>query len=125
MLQPIFLPLSFIFQLLLCAQNGPDERSIPGNTIAVQADMPFRGLTAFGTAFLSKFECSQMPHPVSCQNMAQAKSFFLRFSHMPKWHLELSIFTVGLLNLGCYFMNILCAVTPKIKGSLSTLMLEA
>ncbi|XP_022848406.1 EH domain-containing protein 1-like [Olea europaea var. sylvestris] len=44
--------------------NGPDERSVPGNTIAVQADMPFSGLTTFGTAFLSKFECSQMPHPL-------------------------------------------------------------
>lgn len=27
--------------------------------------MPFRGLTSFGGAFLSKFECAQMPHPVS------------------------------------------------------------
>jgi len=45
-------------------QSGPDERTIPGNTIAVQADMPFSGLTTFGTAFLSKFECSQMRHPV-------------------------------------------------------------
>ncbi|PSR95586.1 EH domain-containing protein [Actinidia chinensis var. chinensis] len=44
--------------------NGPDERSIPGNTIAVHADMPFNGLTTFGTTFLSKFECSQMPHPL-------------------------------------------------------------
>ncbi|KAA8523636.1 hypothetical protein F0562_010059 [Nyssa sinensis] len=44
--------------------NGPDERSIPGNTVAVQADMPYSGLTTFGTAFLSKFECSQMPHPL-------------------------------------------------------------
>ncbi|TQD78626.1 hypothetical protein C1H46_035864 [Malus baccata] len=44
--------------------SGPDERSIPGNTIAVHADMPFSGLTAFGGAFLSKFECSQMPHPL-------------------------------------------------------------
>lgn len=44
--------------------NGPDDRSIPGNTIAVQADMPFSGLTTFGTAFLSKFECSQMSHPL-------------------------------------------------------------
>ncbi|TQD86401.1 hypothetical protein C1H46_028004 [Malus baccata] len=44
------------------AISGPDERSVPGNTIAVQADMPFSGLTTFGTAFLSKFECSQMPH---------------------------------------------------------------
>ncbi|XP_052202090.1 EH domain-containing protein 1-like [Diospyros lotus] len=44
--------------------SGPDERSIPGNTIAVQADMPFNGLTTFGGAFLSKFQCSQMPHPL-------------------------------------------------------------
>ncbi|XP_057537180.1 EH domain-containing protein 1-like [Amaranthus tricolor] len=42
--------------------SGPDERSIPGNTIAVQADMPFSGLTNFGGAFLSKFQCSQLPH---------------------------------------------------------------
>jgi hypothetical protein len=49
-------------------QEGADERSIPGNTIAVQGNMPFTGLTKFGGAFLSKFECSQMPHPVSsCQ----------------------------------------------------------
>ncbi|CAL5438731.1 unnamed protein product [Camellia sinensis] len=44
--------------------NGPDERSIPGNTIAVQADLPFSSLTTFGTSFLSKFECPQMPHPL-------------------------------------------------------------
>ncbi|XP_039044082.1 EH domain-containing protein 2-like isoform X1 [Hibiscus syriacus] len=44
--------------------SGPDERSIPGNTIAVQADLPYGGLTTFGGAFLSKFECSQMPHPL-------------------------------------------------------------
>ncbi|KQJ93413.1 hypothetical protein BRADI_3g04420v3 [Brachypodium distachyon] len=44
--------------------SGPDERTVPGNTIAVQADMPFNGLTTFGGAFLSKFECSQMPHPL-------------------------------------------------------------
>ncbi|CAN6859849.1 unnamed protein product [Brassica oleracea] len=46
------------------AMSGPDERTIPGNTMAVQADMPFSGLTSFGGAFLSKFECSQMPHPL-------------------------------------------------------------
>ncbi|PHT64651.1 EH domain-containing protein 1 [Capsicum annuum] len=42
--------------------SGPDERSIPGNTIAVQANLPFTDLTKFGGAFLSKFECSQLPH---------------------------------------------------------------
>ncbi|XP_024363827.1 EH domain-containing protein 1 [Physcomitrium patens] len=44
--------------------GGADERNVPGNTIAVQADMPFSGLTKFGQAFLAKFECSQMPHPL-------------------------------------------------------------
>ncbi|KAJ0045662.1 hypothetical protein Pint_04054 [Pistacia integerrima] len=28
------------------------------------SDMPFSGLATFGSAFLSKFECSQMPHPL-------------------------------------------------------------
>ncbi|ONK78962.1 uncharacterized protein A4U43_C01F1460 [Asparagus officinalis] len=48
----------------IVVMSGPDERSIPGNTVAVQADLPYNGLTSFGTAFLSKFECSQMPHPL-------------------------------------------------------------
>ncbi|XP_024984383.1 EH domain-containing protein 1-like [Cynara cardunculus var. scolymus] len=48
----------------IVVMNGPDERSIPGNTIAVRADMPFTGLATFGGAFLSKFECSQMNHPL-------------------------------------------------------------
>ncbi|KAL0442961.1 UNVERIFIED_CONTAM: EH domain-containing protein 1 [Sesamum latifolium] len=48
----------------IVVMSGPDERSIPGNTIAVHADLPFTGLTTFGGSFLSKFECSQMPHPL-------------------------------------------------------------
>ncbi|GAB4849682.1 hypothetical protein Ancab_004478 [Ancistrocladus abbreviatus] len=51
-------------QRFIVIMSGPGERSIPGNTVAVQADMPFSGLTAYGSAFLSKFECSQMPHPL-------------------------------------------------------------
>lgn len=62
----LLLPLSSVWPLTFSStQSGPDERSIPGNTIAVHAEMPFTGLTTFGGAFLSKFECSQMPHPVS------------------------------------------------------------
>ena len=57
--------------LCSCSQSGPDERSIPGNTIAVNAEMPFNGLTTFGGAFLSKFEGSQMPHPVSYKSRSQ------------------------------------------------------
>ncbi|CAI9086866.1 OLC1v1020787C1 [Oldenlandia corymbosa var. corymbosa] len=48
----------------IAVMSGPDERSIPGNTIAVHEEMPFTGLSTFGGAFLSKFECSQMPHPL-------------------------------------------------------------
>ncbi|KAL6567515.1 hypothetical protein OROGR_001183 [Orobanche gracilis] len=47
----------------IVVMSGPDERSIPGNTVAVQATLPFTGLTTFGGSFLSKFECSQMQHP--------------------------------------------------------------
>ncbi|ONI10357.1 hypothetical protein PRUPE_4G043100 [Prunus persica] len=37
--------------------SGPDaRRSIPGNTIAVNADLLFSGLASFGGSFLSKFE---------------------------------------------------------------------
>ncbi|KAK6149728.1 hypothetical protein DH2020_017253 [Rehmannia glutinosa] len=48
----------------IVVMSGPDERSIPGNTVAVHADLPFTGLATFGGSFLSKFECSQMPHPL-------------------------------------------------------------
>ncbi|CAM8921448.1 unnamed protein product [Rhodiola kirilowii] len=46
--------------------SGPDKRNgpVPGNTIASHAEMPFSGLNIYGGAFLSKFECSQMPHPL-------------------------------------------------------------
>lgn len=35
--------------------DGPDERIIPGNALAVSADMPYRGLDRFGVAFLNRF----------------------------------------------------------------------
>mmetsp|Transcript_29724 Transcript_29724/g.36091 ORF Transcript_29724/g.36091 Transcript_29724/m.36091 type:complete len:536 (-) Transcript_29724:537-2144(-) len=44
--------------------GGMDERRTPGNTLAVQTDKPYQGLTTFGTAFLSKFEAAQCPHPL-------------------------------------------------------------
>ncbi|KAK1378689.1 Dynamin-type G domain-containing protein [Heracleum sosnowskyi] len=47
------------FVVVMC---GPDEKNMSGNTVVVRADLPFSGLTTFGGAFLSKFECSQMPH---------------------------------------------------------------
>jgi len=41
--------------------HGLEERRTPGNTLAVQPDQPYRGLTALGTGFLSRFEGSQCP----------------------------------------------------------------
>lgn len=45
-------------------EHGHEERRTPGNTLAVQPDRPYQGLASFGTAFLSKFECSQCPSPL-------------------------------------------------------------
>ncbi|KAK8283419.1 hypothetical protein V6Z12_D08G093600 [Gossypium hirsutum] len=79
--------------------SGTDERSVAGNTMAVQADMPFSGLTTFGIAFLSKFECSQMPHPVLLagvyKELRQAwrmpKSKLYRSPKIPRYHLKMSL----------------------------------
>lgn len=41
--------------------HGLEERRVPGNTLAVQPDKPYQGLSVFGTGFLSRFEGSQCP----------------------------------------------------------------
>eukprot|EP00250_Pteridium_aquilinum_P007074 c16868_g1_i1 orf=165-1427(+) len=46
----------------VAVMEGSEERVIPGNAAVVQADLPFSGLSRFGSSFLSKFECSQMPN---------------------------------------------------------------
>ncbi|KAI5057139.1 hypothetical protein GOP47_0027154 [Adiantum capillus-veneris] len=43
-------------------KEGAEERIIPGNAAVVQGDLPFSGLSRFGSSFLSKFECAQMPN---------------------------------------------------------------
>jgi len=48
----------------MCVMHGAQERRTPGNALAVSADKPFRGLSQFGTGFLSKLECSQCPSPI-------------------------------------------------------------
>ena len=45
----------------VAVMDGPDERIIPGNALAVSHDMPYRGLERFGVAFLNRFEGSQVP----------------------------------------------------------------
>jgi EH domain-containing protein 1 len=44
--------------------HANEERTIPGNALAVQADMPFRGLQKFGTAFLNRFQGSTNLSPL-------------------------------------------------------------
>ena len=38
--------------------KGETERVLPGNAATVQADLPFSGLSNFGTSFLAKFNVS-------------------------------------------------------------------
>eukprot|EP00878_Enallax_costatus_P017605 GHUV01018497.1.p1 GENE.GHUV01018497.1~~GHUV01018497.1.p1 ORF type:complete len:533 (+),score=105.10 GHUV01018497.1:417-2015(+) len=42
-------------------QHGLEERRTPGNTLAVQPDKPYQGLSMFGTGFLSRFEGAACP----------------------------------------------------------------
>jgi GTPase SAR1 family protein len=48
----------------LAVMHGPEERIIPGNTLAVQADMPFRAVNKFGSGFLNKFQAAIVPAPI-------------------------------------------------------------
>ncbi|KAJ0403539.1 hypothetical protein ATCC90586_006794 [Pythium insidiosum] len=45
----------------IAVMYGDDERIIPGNAVAVSPDLPYGGLSMFGTAFLNKFEAAQLP----------------------------------------------------------------
>ena len=36
--------------------HGSEDRTVPGNSLAVMADMPFKGLERFGNAFLGRLE---------------------------------------------------------------------
>ena len=44
--------------------KGETERVLPGNAATVQADLPFSGLSNFGTSFLSKFNVSFSTSPL-------------------------------------------------------------
>ena len=44
--------------------HGNDEKTIPGNALALQPHLPFGSLQMHGTAFLSKFEASVLPCPI-------------------------------------------------------------
>ncbi|KAJ1964650.1 hypothetical protein GGI12_001284 [Dipsacomyces acuminosporus] len=44
--------------------GGPEPKVIPGHAAAVSGDLPFSGLTKFGTKFLSRFHVSQLNNPL-------------------------------------------------------------
>ncbi|KAJ2776248.1 hypothetical protein GGI15_004899 [Coemansia interrupta] len=44
--------------------NGPEPKVIPGHAAAVSGELPFSGLTKFGTKFLSRFQVAQMNNPL-------------------------------------------------------------
>ncbi|GAB5588050.1 hypothetical protein Unana1_02950 [Umbelopsis nana] len=48
----------------VAVMHNTEERVIPGNAAAVNAELPFRGLNKFGQAFLSRFQVSQTNSPV-------------------------------------------------------------
>ncbi|KAG6613924.1 EH domain-containing protein 4 [Phytophthora cinnamomi] len=48
----------------VAVMHGEEERTVPGNAACVSPDLPYGGLSMFGTAFLNKFEAAQLPAPV-------------------------------------------------------------
>ncbi|KAJ2805571.1 hypothetical protein H4R21_001209 [Coemansia helicoidea] len=44
--------------------SGPEPKVVPGHAAAVSGELPFSGLTRFGTKFLSRFQVAQMNNPL-------------------------------------------------------------
>ncbi|KAJ2451969.1 hypothetical protein GGF42_004132 [Coemansia sp. RSA 2424] len=44
--------------------SGPEPKVIPGHAAAVSGELPFSGLTKFGTKFLSRFQVAQLNNPL-------------------------------------------------------------
>ncbi|KAI9991235.1 hypothetical protein PInf_018867 [Phytophthora infestans] len=51
----------------VAVMHGEEERTVPGNAACVSPDLPYGGLSMFGTAFLNKFEVAQLPAPLLSQ----------------------------------------------------------
>ncbi|ETO13471.1 EH domain-containing protein 4, partial [Reticulomyxa filosa] len=43
---------------------GNEERLIPGHTVTMDTNKPFRSLTGHGAGFLNKFNCVEVPSPL-------------------------------------------------------------
>jgi len=44
----------------IAVMHGTEDKTTPGNALAVSANMPFRGLEMFGNGFLNKFQGAQL-----------------------------------------------------------------
>uniref|UniRef100_A0A7S4B9K4 Calmodulin n=1 Tax=Chrysotila carterae TaxID=13221 RepID=A0A7S4B9K4_CHRCT len=48
----------------IAVMHGNEDKTTPGNALAVSANMPFRGLEMFGNGFLNKFQGAQLDSPL-------------------------------------------------------------
>ena len=48
----------------IAVMHGNEDKSTPGNALAVSQNMPFRGLEMFGNGFLQKFQGAQLDAPL-------------------------------------------------------------
>ena len=48
----------------IAVMHGTEDKTTPGNALAVSPNMPFRGLEMFGNGFLSKFQGAQLDVPL-------------------------------------------------------------
>lgn len=48
----------------IAVMHGNEDKTTPGNALAVSPNMPFRGLEMFGNGFLSKFQGAQLDSPL-------------------------------------------------------------
>ncbi|KAL1514806.1 hypothetical protein AB1Y20_003892 [Prymnesium parvum] len=48
----------------IAVMHGREDKTTPGNALAVSPNMPFRGLEMFGNGFLSKFQGAQLDSPL-------------------------------------------------------------
>ena len=48
----------------IAVMHGMEDKTTPGNALAVSPNMPFRGLEMFGNGFLSKFQGAQLDSPL-------------------------------------------------------------
>jgi GTPase SAR1 family protein len=85
----------------IAVMYGDEERIVPGNAVAVSPDLPYGGLSMFGTAFLNKFEAAQMPckllenitvidTPGILSGEKQRIARGYDFTHVAKWFAERS-----------------------------------